>query len=98
MAVSIRLKMLGTKNRPAYRIIAVDGRKSRDGESLANLGHYNPLPQPAEITIDEPAIMEYLNQGAQPTVTVRNLLRQKGIKMVQESKDGKVRTYWTKSA
>ncbi|HEY9069571.1 MAG TPA: 30S ribosomal protein S16 [Candidatus Ozemobacteraceae bacterium] len=98
MSVSIRLKMLGTKNRPCYRVVAVDGRKTRDGKSLENLGHYNPISQPAHVILNEERVMEYLKTGAQPTETVRNLLRQKGIRQSQVSQNGKTRLEWTKSA
>lgn len=98
MSVSIRLKMLGTKNRPFFRVVAVDGRKTRDGKSLENLGHYNPISQPANVILNEERVMEYLKVGAQPTETVRNLLRQKGIRQSQISENGKTRLEWTKSA
>ena len=98
MAVSLRLKMLGSKHRPFYRIIAVDQRKTRDGKSLANLGLYSPIYEPAGIEIDEEGVLGFLNRGAQPTPTVKNLLRQKGIKQVQKSVDGKVTREWAKVA
>lgn len=79
MAVALRLKQLGTKNRPLFRVIAVDSRKTRDGKSLANLGHYNPLTDPATLTLDSERVMNFLQTGAQPTDAVRNLLRQQGI-------------------
>lgn len=98
MSVSIRLKMLGSKHRPFYRIIAVDHRKTRDGKSLANLGLYSPLSQPAEVNLDEERVMDFLNTGAQPTHTVKNILKQKGIKLVQQSQEGVVKKVWTKTA
>lgn len=98
MAVSLRLKMLGSKHKPCYRIIAVDQRKTRDGKSLANLGHYSPQSEPAQVNIDEEGILTFLNNGAQPTITVKNLLRQKGIKVVQKSVDGTIKREWTKTA
>jgi small subunit ribosomal protein S16 len=79
MAVAIRLKKLGTKNRPMFRIIAVDSRKTRDGKSLAILGNYNPLTKPASITINEEMAIELLKTGAQPTPVVADILRQRGI-------------------
>ncbi|OQA05493.1 MAG: 30S ribosomal protein S16 [bacterium ADurb.Bin374] len=91
MSVTIRLKMLGTKNRPCYRVVALDSRKTRDGKSLENLGHYNPLAQPAHILLNEERVMEYLKVGAQPSETVRALLRQKGIRQNQISENGKTR-------
>jgi len=98
MSVSLRLKMMGTKNRPFFRVVAVDQRKTRDGKSLANLGHYNPLSQPAGLEIDEERIISFLKTGAQPTETVRNLLKQKGIKEVKTKENGVWRTNWNKSA
>jgi len=98
MSVCIRLKMLGTKNRPFFRVVAVDGRKTRDGKSLENLGHYNPISKPANVILNEEKIMEYLKVGAQPTETVRDLLRQKGIRQNQITENGKTRLEWTKNA
>lgn len=98
MAVSIRLKMLGTKHRPFYRIVAMDSRKTRDGKSLAILGQYAPLYHPPEIKIEEEQVLDYLNKGAQPSETVRNLLRQNGIKQQQQAKDGHVKKVWVKTA
>ncbi|HOY66279.1 MAG TPA: 30S ribosomal protein S16 [Candidatus Ozemobacteraceae bacterium] len=98
MSVSIRLKMLGTKNRPCYRVVAVDGRKTRDGKTLENLGHYNPISHPAHVILNEERVMEYLKTGAQPSETVRDLLRQKGIRQSQVSQNGKTRLEWTKTA
>ncbi|MBI3039880.1 30S ribosomal protein S16, partial [bacterium] len=64
MSVAIRLKKLGTKNRPAYRIVAVDKRKSRDGSTLMNLGHYNPLSASESVVLDEERILGFLKNGA----------------------------------
>jgi len=77
--VTIRLKQMGTKNKPFYRIVAVDSRKARDGKSLANLGHYNPVTNPALIVIDEERALSFLATGAQPSDTVTHLLKQRGI-------------------
>ncbi|MFZ2957342.1 MAG: 30S ribosomal protein S16 [Candidatus Ozemobacteraceae bacterium] len=79
MSVAIRLKKLGTKNRPFFRIIALDCRKTRDGKSLANLGHYNPLTNPATIVIDEERVLSFLKVGAIPSETVASMLKQRGI-------------------
>ncbi|MDN5279877.1 MAG: small subunit ribosomal protein [Clostridiales bacterium] len=99
MAVSIRLKMLGTKHRPCYRIVALDSRKTRDGKTLENLGQYAPLKQPAELEIREEEILKLLSEGAVPSETVKNLLRQKGIvKVPQKNEKGEVRFVWTKRA
>lgn len=99
MAVSIRLKMLGTKHRPCYRIVALDSRKTRDGVTLENLGQYAPLSEPAHIELREDAVLGYLNDGAVPTETVKNILRQKGIvKTQQKAANGSVKLVWTKRA
>jgi small subunit ribosomal protein S16 len=99
MAVSIRLKMLGTKHRPCYRIVALDSRKTRDGKTLENLGQYAPLKQPAGLEIREEEILKLLSEGAVPSETVKNLLRQKGIvKVPQKNEKGEVRFVWTKRA
>ena len=99
MAVSIRLKMLGTKHRPCYRIVALDSRKTRDGKTLDNLGHYAPQTEPIQIELKEEAVLEYLNQGAVPTETVKNILRQRGIvKTQQKAANGTVKLVWTKRA
>ena len=79
MSVAIRLKKLGTKNRPFFRIVALDCRKTRDGKSLANLGHYNPLTNPATIVIDEERVLSFLKVGAIPSETVASMLKQHGI-------------------
>ncbi len=99
MAVSIRLKMLGTKHRPCYRIVALDSRKTRDGVTLENLGQYSPLPEETQIELKEEAVLNYLNEGAVPTETVKNILRQKGIiKTPQKAANGSVKYVWTKRA
>lgn len=66
MAVSIRLKMLGTKHRPCYRIVALDSRKTRDGKTLENLGQYAPLGAEAHINLKEDLVLGFLNDGAVP--------------------------------
>lgn len=99
MAVSIRLKMLGTKHRPCYRIVALDSRKTRDGKTLDNLGHYAPQTESNQVELREEAVLEYLNKGAVPTETVKNILRQRGIvKMQQKAENGTVKLVWTKRA
>ncbi|MBF0409216.1 MAG: 30S ribosomal protein S16 [Candidatus Riflebacteria bacterium] len=90
MAVALRLKKMGTKNRPFYRIVALDNRKTRDGKSLANLGYYNPIAEPAVVVLDEERALGFLKTGAVPSETVLSLLKQKGI--VHEQKT------WVKKA
>ncbi len=97
MAVSIRLKMLGTKHRPAYRVVALDSRKTRDGRTLDSLGLYEPLKQPAQVDLQEDRILEYLKDGAVPSRTVTNLLRQNGIiKTQQKNEKGVTKLVWAK--
>ena len=87
MAVKLRLKRMGAKQRPFYRIIAADSRSPRDGRFIETVGTYNPIKQPAEITVNEEKIMYWLSNGAVPTDTVRNILSKQGImKKFAESK------------
>lgn len=79
MAVKLRLTRMGAKKAPFYRIVAIDERKARDGQYLDNIGYYNPTKQPAEVKIDSEKALKWLANGAQPTETVRSLLKQKEI-------------------
>lgn len=79
MAVRIRLKRMGRKKKPFYRIVVMDSRKKRDGEYIEKVGYYNPMVNPADILIDEEIAMKWLNQGAIPSDTVKNLLSRQGI-------------------
>lgn len=79
MAVKIRLMRMGAKKRPFYRIVAADSRTKRDGKYIELVGTYNPLTDPAEININEEVALKWLNNGAQPTDTVKNLFNKKGI-------------------
>ena len=79
MAVKIRLKRMGAKKAPFYRIVVADSRSPRDGKFIEQLGTYNPLTTPAEIKIDKEKTLERLATGAQPTDTVKNLLSKVGI-------------------
>ena len=78
MAVKLRLKRMGSKQRPFYRIVAADARFPRDGRFIEVVGTYNPLTDPAEIKIDEEVAMKWLKSGATPTDTVRNILSKNG--------------------
>jgi small subunit ribosomal protein S16 len=78
MAVKIRLARHGAKKRPFYRIVVADSESPRDGRYLENVGTYNPLKDPAEVTLDSERIDYWLQQGAIPTDTVKNLLKNKG--------------------
>ncbi len=79
MAVKIRLKRMGAKKRPFYRVIVADSRSPRDGRFIETLGTYNPLTDPAEISIKEEETLSWLSKGAQPTDTVKNILSKAGI-------------------
>ena len=79
MAVKIRLKRMGAKKAPFYRIVVADSRSPRDGKFIENVGTYNPLTKEAEIKIDEEKALKWLNQGAIPTDTVRSLFSKAGI-------------------
>lgn len=79
MAVKLRLRRLGKKKQPIYKIVAADARSPRDGKFIEAIGLYNPLTNPASIDIKEERALYWLNNGAQPTDTVRSLLSKKGI-------------------
>ena len=79
MAVKIRLKRMGAKKKPFYRIVVADSRSRRDGRFIETIGTYNPLAEPAEIKIDEELALKWLQNGAKPSDTVRNLLSKQGI-------------------
>ena len=79
MAVRLRLKRMGSKKRPFYRVVAADSRGPRDGKFIELIGTYNPITEPAEIKIDEEKAMKWLRNGAEPTDTVRDLLKRQGI-------------------
>ncbi len=87
MAVKLRLKRMGAKQKPFYRIVAADSRNSRDGKFIETVGTYNPIKMPHEVKVDEEKALYWLSNGAQPTDTVRNLLSQTGVmKKFAESK------------
>lgn len=79
MAVSLRLARHGAKKRPFYRIVAAPSEAPRDGRFLEILGTYDPLTDPATITVKEDRILEWLEKGATPSDTVRSLLRKTGV-------------------
>ena len=79
MAVKIRLKRIGAKKAPFYRVVVADERSPRDGKFIAEIGYYNPLTDPADVKIDAEAAKKWLSNGAQPTDTVRALLKKTGI-------------------
>src|SRR5665647_3119150 len=79
MAVKIRLKRLGAKKVPFYRIVVADSRAPRDGKTIEEIGTYNPMVNPAEVTIDAEKAISWIKNGAQPTETVRALLKKAGV-------------------
>ena len=89
MAVKLRLKRMGSKKKPVYRIVAIDSHTKRDGEYIELVGTYNPLTEPKTVKVDESIALTWLNNGAIPSDTVRNLLSDAGImKKFHESKRG----------
>lgn len=90
MAVKLRLLRMGAKKAPFYRIVATDSRAPRDGRFIELLGTYDPRTNPAKVTIKEEEVLKWLNNGAQPSDTVKNLLSKEGIiKKFADSKSGK---------
>lgn len=79
MAVKIRLGRMGQKKAPFYRIVVADSRYPRDGRFIEQLGHYNPMTDPAEVVIDAEKAAQWIKNGAQPTETVRALLKKQNI-------------------
>lgn len=79
MAVKIRLKRMGAKKNPFYRIVVADARSPRDGRFIEEIGYYNPISQPKEVKIDNEKATKWLNNGAQPTDTVKDLFKKNGI-------------------
>ncbi len=77
--VKIRLKRVGAKKQPFYRVVVADSRSPRNGRFIEEIGYYNPLKDPAEIKIDAEKATKWLGNGAQPTETVRALLKKSGI-------------------
>ena len=79
MAVKIRLRRMGAKTAPFYRVVVADSRYPRNGRFIEEIGTYNPLTDPAEVNIDAEAAKKWLGNGAQPTDTVRALLKKSNI-------------------
>lgn len=79
MAVKIRLKRIGAKKSPFYRIVVADSRYPRDGRFIEEIGTYNPLTDPAEFKIDGEKALDWMKKGAQPTDTVKALMKKTGV-------------------
>lgn len=90
MAVKIRLKRMGAKKAPFYRVVVADSRSPRDGRFIDTVGTYNPLSTPAEVKLDEEKAIKWLGNGAIPTDTVKNLFSKAGImEKFHNAKQGK---------
>lgn len=79
MAVKIRLKRMGAKKAPFYRVVVADSRFPRDGRFIEEIGTYNPMKDPSEFSVDAEKVQKWIKNGAQPTDTVRNLLKKNGV-------------------
>ncbi len=79
MAVRIRLNKMGAKKRPFYRVVVADSRAPRDGRFIEIIGHYNPIVDPVEIVVDKEKAADWLKKGAQPSDTVKRLLKKIGV-------------------
>lgn len=79
MAVKIRLKRMGAKKTPFYRIVVADSRSPRDGRFIEEIGYYNPLTEPKTIKVDSEKVEKWLKNGAKPTETVERLLKDSGL-------------------
>ena len=90
MAVKIRLRRMGYKKHPFYRVIVADSRSPRDGRFIETVGTYNPIANPAEISINKELALKWLANGAQPTDTVKAIFKNEGIlKAFNDAKKGK---------
>ena len=79
MATRIRLRRMGRKDQSYFRIVVADSRSPRDGRFVAQLGHYNPRTNPAELQVDRDKALAWMAKGALPTETVRSLLKKAGV-------------------
>ena len=79
MAVKIRLRRMGAKKAPFYRIVVADSRYPRDGRFIEEIGTYNPMTNPSTVTVDAEKAKQWIANGAQPTDTVRDLLKKNGV-------------------
>jgi small subunit ribosomal protein S16 len=79
LSVKLRMRRMGTKKRPFWRIVAIDSRNSRDGRFIEILGYYNPMVEPPQIKMDDDRVYHWLNEGALPSENVRTLLKKLGL-------------------
>lgn len=87
MAVKIRLRRMGAKKAPFYRVVVADSRSPRDGRFIEEIGYYNPITEPATINIDAEKAAKWLGTGAQPSDTVKSLFKRAGIMDKVEGKN-----------
>jgi small subunit ribosomal protein S16 len=92
MAVKMRLIRIGKKKQPVYRVVVIDGRSPRDGRYLDQIGRYDPRPDPSLVEIDNDKAVKWLQNGAQPTDTVRKLLEISGALSRFQASSGRVHT------
>src|SRR5699024_4039984 len=90
MSVKIRLKRLGSKKRPFYRIVVADSRTARNGRFIEELGYYNPLTQPKEVKVDAEKVNYWIGVGAKPSDTVNRLFKNNGVYGEQSKKEAAV--------
>jgi len=86
LAVKLRLRRMGKKKQPIYKIVVADSRSPRDGRFIEAIGLYNPLTKPHTVEVNEDRVEHWLNNGAQPTLTVKSLLSKKGILLKRDLK------------
>ncbi len=84
--LKIRLRRVGSKQNPKYRVVVADSRSPRDGRFVENIGHYDPIPDPPALTIDEEKALGWLRKGAKPTDSVAKLLKRSGT--LEKVKEG----------
>ncbi len=87
MAVKIRLKRMGAKKKPFYRLVVADSRSPRDGRFIEEIGYYNPVSEPVEVKIDDEKAVKWLKTGAMPTDTVKDLFYKHGVYQKLEGAD-----------
>jgi len=79
VSVKIRLQRVGTTKKPFYRVVAMDSRKKRDGDVIEYIGRYQPIISDKQFIVDEEKVLKWLNNGAQPSDTIKSLLKREGI-------------------
>ncbi len=91
MAVKIRLRRMGAKKKPFYRLVVADARMPRDGRFISTLGYYDPTTEPVTLKVDQEKALEWLHSGAQPSPTVRSLFSKLGLmeRYSQEKRQGR---------